>query len=57
MHDDEVAGFDWDDGNLAKCAKHGVATAEIEEVLRSAALRIRPDQVHSVEEVRIQAFG
>ena len=25
-----VAGFDWDEGNLAKCAKHGVPVDEIE---------------------------
>ena len=26
----KFAGFDWDDGNRAKCLKHGVAIAEIE---------------------------
>jgi len=29
----EIAGFDWDDGNWPKCAKHGVSQEEIEEVL------------------------
>ena len=27
-------GFDWDEGNLVKCRKHGVTIAEIEEALR-----------------------
>jgi uncharacterized DUF497 family protein len=26
-------GFDWDEGNRAKCQKHGVSLAEIEEAL------------------------
>jgi uncharacterized DUF497 family protein len=30
-----VTGFQWDDGNWPKCAKHGVSKAEIEEVPRS----------------------
>lgn len=27
-----IAGFDWDEGNRAKCEKHGVYRDEIEEV-------------------------
>lgn len=27
-------GFDWDDGNWPKCAKHGVSRTEIEYALR-----------------------
>lgn len=30
----KVAGFDWDLGNRAKCAKHGVTVAEIEGLFR-----------------------
>ncbi len=35
MRDDaiEFDGFDWDDGNLEKCQKHGVSIAEIEQAL------------------------
>ena len=29
----EFDGFDWDKGNQAKCQKHGVSLAEIEEAL------------------------
>ena len=24
----KIAGFDWDDGNIGKCRKHGVALAD-----------------------------
>jgi hypothetical protein len=27
-----VSGFDWDEGNRAKCQKHGVSIPEIEEL-------------------------
>ena len=30
---DSFDGFDWDDGNLEKCFKHGVSLDEIEYVL------------------------
>jgi uncharacterized DUF497 family protein len=29
----EIAGFDWDNGNWAKCGNHGVSREEIEQVL------------------------
>lgn len=29
----QLDGFDWDEGNRAKCKKHGVSIAEIEEAL------------------------
>ena len=29
-----VSGFDWDDGNRAKCEKHGVSITEIEVCTR-----------------------
>jgi len=32
-----VAGFDWVDGNHAKCQKHGVSIAEIEALFRGVA--------------------
>jgi hypothetical protein len=28
----EFDGFDWDDGNLEKCSKHGVSLDEIEDL-------------------------
>jgi uncharacterized DUF497 family protein len=52
-----IAGFDWDDGNVEKCQKHGLAIADIEAAFRSAVLRIRPDVAHSQTETRFQAVG
>lgn len=31
----DVVGFDWDDGNRAKCAKHGLSIADIESIFQS----------------------
>jgi uncharacterized DUF497 family protein len=51
-----VQGFDWDDGNRAKCQKHGVSIAEIEALFMNAP-RIAPDPKHSDDEDRIIAVG
>ncbi len=53
--DGPVTGFDWDDGNLGKCQKHGVSVAEIEALLSAA--RIAPDFKHSSAEDRYIAVG
>jgi uncharacterized protein len=50
------SGFDWDDGNLDKCQKHGVSIEEIESVFAGEPL-IGPDPEHSVSEPRMRAFG
>ena len=52
----EVAGFDWDAGNRAKCQKHGVSVAEVEGLF-SRALLIIPDEQHSQGEERLRAIG
>jgi uncharacterized DUF497 family protein len=39
-------GFDWDHGNRTKCRKHGVSTAEVEEVFRGGPL-VAADPKHS----------
>jgi uncharacterized protein len=51
-----VAGFDWDDGNRAKCEQHGVAPEEV-EALFDRPLLIVPDEGHSESEVRLRAIG
>jgi uncharacterized protein len=51
-----VSGFDWDDGNRAKCRKHGVSIAEIESLL-SGNPRVAPDPQHSTMEGRLIAVG
>jgi len=51
-----VSGFDWDEGNRAKCQKHGVPLAEI-EALFAGNPRIAPDPSHSAAEDRLIAVG
>ena len=52
-----IAGFDWDDGNLAKCRKRGVNVAEIEELFVPGSALILPDQTHWLAEERSKAIG
>jgi uncharacterized DUF497 family protein len=49
-------GFDWDEGNLEKCQKHGVSVSGIERLL-SGEPAVAPDLKHSVEEDRFIAVG
>jgi uncharacterized protein len=56
MMNSRVQGFDWDDGNRAKCQKHGVSIAEIEALFMDAP-RIAPDPKHSDDEDRMIAVG
>jgi len=51
-----VDGFDWDDGNRAKCQKHGVSIAEIEALFVHGP-RIAPDPEHSADEDRLIVVG
>lgn len=52
----KIAGFDWDLGNRAKCAKHGVTVAEIEGLFRGP-VSVFPDPAHSTTEERFKAIG
>jgi uncharacterized protein len=52
----QVSGFEWDRGNLAKCAKHGVTLREI-EALFQAGPAVAPDMAHSWGEERFIAVG
>jgi uncharacterized DUF497 family protein len=49
-------GFDWDAGNRAKCQKHGVSLAEIEDLFLSGP-GLWPDLKNSVLEQRTRAIG
>jgi uncharacterized DUF497 family protein len=53
---ERVCGFDWDGGNRAKCARHGVSMAEIEELFRGEVW-IFPDPAHSLRETRFLGIG
>ena len=41
--------FDWDDGNSAKCEKHGLTRDGIQAFFR-AEPRVAPDPMHSAVE-------
>ncbi len=56
MHQLESSGFDWDEGNRAKCQRHGVSVHEIETML-SGFPRIAPDLKHLQTEPRFLAVG
>jgi uncharacterized DUF497 family protein len=50
------SGLDWDEGNLAKCQKHGVSVEEIEAVFAGEP-QYSPDTVHSIVEQRYLSTG
>jgi uncharacterized protein len=51
-----IVGFDWDDGNRAKCQAHGL-TIETIERLFDKPMRVMPDIAHSAAEERFKAVG
>lgn len=53
--DRSIAGFDWDEGNKAKCQKHGVSIAEIELAFNNPSI-VAPDLKHSIDEQRFIAI-
>ncbi|HLA63069.1 MAG TPA: BrnT family toxin [Rhodothermales bacterium] len=53
-----ATGFDWDEGNVTKSVeKHGVSTAECEQVFFNAPLLAAADPGHSSQEPRFFALG
>lgn len=56
MRGSTFSGFDWDNGNIGKCQKHGVSIEEIEALLLSEPA-VYPDALHSDDEERWQAIG
>ncbi len=51
-----ASGFDWDEVNLEKCRKHGLAIDEIEAVFHHQPA-VAPDLAHSQAEQRLIAIG
>ena len=55
---DQIAGFDWNDGNSRKSAeKHDVSQAEAESVFFNDPLIVAEDSRHSATEPRFNALG
>jgi uncharacterized DUF497 family protein len=53
----KITGFDWDDGNARKNDKHGVSTAEAEQVFFNKPLLMISDAKHGLGEQRFHALG
>lgn len=53
----KITDFDWDKGNIRKNEKHGVSTAESEQVFFNEPLLLLADMKHSVGEHRFHALG
>ncbi|MBL8370145.1 MAG: BrnT family toxin [Burkholderiaceae bacterium] len=53
----KITGFNWDAGNARKNEKHGVSTAEAEQVFFNVPLLLLEDSAHSQEEPRHHALG
>jgi uncharacterized DUF497 family protein len=55
---EQIAGFEWDDGNSRKSAdKHDVSQAEAESVFFNDLLIVVEDAKHSEREQRLNALG
>jgi len=52
-----ISGFQWDEGNWPKCAKHGVSREEIEALFASEILAVHPTWDEGAEEERFLAIG
>lgn len=53
----KISGFDWNEGNNLKNAKHSVSMAESEQVFFNAPLLLLTDVKHSQQEPRFHALG
>jgi uncharacterized DUF497 family protein len=53
----KIAGFEWDDGNARKNEKHGVSTAEAEQIFFNDPLLLLTDVLHNQREPRFHALG
>ena len=53
----KITDFDWNDGNARKNDKHGVSTAEAEQVFFNEPLLMIGDTKHSQGEPRYHALG
>ena len=52
-----ITGFEWDAGNARKNDKHGVSTAEAEQIFFNTPLLLLVDFKHSFREQRFHALG
>lgn len=53
----QFEGFDWNEGNINKCQKHGLIKESIEQFFLQKRIFVAPDIKHSTEEERFLAIG
>lgn len=53
----KISGFDWDEGNSQKNAKHDVTIAESEQLFFNVPLLLLADVKHGQQEQRFHALG
>lgn len=53
----KIIGFEWDNGNARKNEKHGVSTAEAEQIFFNDPLLLLTDVLHNQSEPRFHALG
>jgi uncharacterized DUF497 family protein len=53
----KIVGFEWDEGNARKNARHGVTPVEAEDAFFDPRLLLVPDPRHSDQEPRFHALG
>jgi uncharacterized DUF497 family protein len=51
-----IAGFEWNEGNWPKCAKHGVTRTQIQSMFGQSPA-VYPDPAYSTAEERFLAIG
>lgn len=53
----QFSGFEWDDGNLRHCQKHGLSRKQVEQIFQQDDLLVAPALLHAQQEERYLAVG
>ena len=53
----QFSGFEWDDGNLRHCQKHGLSQKQVEHFLQQDNLLVAPALLHTQLEERYLAVS
>ncbi len=53
----QFSGFEWNDGNLRHCQKHGLSRQQVEHFLQQDNLLVAPALLHALQEERYLAVG
>lgn len=53
----QFSGFEWNEGNLRHCQKHGLSRQQVEHFLQQDNLLVAPALLHAQQEERYLAVG